>query len=43
MGQRKDIGGSTGVPTFYGSELRWKRLECLAVVQVGAGDPDREG
>ncbi|MEU1744391.1 helix-turn-helix domain-containing protein, partial [Streptomyces pristinaespiralis] len=25
MGQRKDIDGSAGVPTFYGGELRWKR------------------
>jgi transcriptional regulator with XRE-family HTH domain len=25
MGQRKDIDGSASVPTFYGSELRWKR------------------
>ncbi|MFH9571139.1 helix-turn-helix domain-containing protein [Streptomyces sp. NPDC017454] len=25
MAQRKDIDGSTSVPTFYGKELRWQR------------------
>ncbi|MFF7747853.1 Scr1 family TA system antitoxin-like transcriptional regulator [Streptomyces sp. NPDC007971] len=25
MARRKDIDGSTSVPTFYGKELRWKR------------------
>ncbi|MBQ1094595.1 helix-turn-helix transcriptional regulator [Streptomyces sp. b94] len=36
MAQRKDIDGSTSVPTFYGQELRWQReraglsLEALA-------------
>ncbi|MEV5931595.1 helix-turn-helix transcriptional regulator [Streptomyces sp. NPDC093250] len=33
MGQRKDIDGSTGVPTFYGSELRWKREEAGLTLQ----------
>ncbi|MGW0293940.1 helix-turn-helix domain-containing protein [Streptomyces tuirus] len=33
MGQRKDIDGSTGVPTFYGSELRFKREEAGLTLQ----------
>jgi transcriptional regulator with XRE-family HTH domain len=33
MGQRKDIDGSAGVPTFYGSELRWKREEAGLTLQ----------
>ncbi|QDI69324.1 transcriptional regulator [Streptomyces calvus] len=33
MGQRKDIDGSTSVPTFYGSELRWKREEAGLTLQ----------
>ncbi|MGX4690064.1 helix-turn-helix domain-containing protein [Streptomyces sp. JNUCC 63] len=38
MGQRKDIDGSTGVPTFYGSELRWKREEAgLTLSQLVEG------
>jgi transcriptional regulator with XRE-family HTH domain len=38
MGQRKDIDGSAGVPTFYGSELRWKREEAgLTLTQLVEG------
>ncbi|MEV5008861.1 helix-turn-helix transcriptional regulator [Streptomyces sp. NPDC055692] len=33
MGQRKDIDGSAGVPTFYGKELRWKREEAGLTLQ----------
>ncbi|MGW0703116.1 helix-turn-helix domain-containing protein [Streptomyces sp. NPDC002867] len=33
MGQRKDIDGSASVPTFYGSELRWKREEAGLTLQ----------
>ncbi|NWF30698.1 helix-turn-helix transcriptional regulator [Streptomyces sp. PKU-EA00015] len=38
MGQRKDIDGSAGVPTFYGKELRWKREEAgLTLTQLVEG------
>ncbi|MGW7464497.1 helix-turn-helix domain-containing protein [Streptomyces xantholiticus] len=33
MGQRKEIDGSASVPTFYGSELRWKREEAGLTLQ----------
>ncbi|MFF6861967.1 DUF397 domain-containing protein [Streptomyces ardesiacus] len=37
MAHRKDIDGSTSVPTFYGKELMWQR-ERAEVSRDGDGD-----